>query len=103
MTLELSTQGQGAERTIVVRGDVDMDSSPDLRDEIKRHMKGVSVLKLDLRGVAYMDSSGIAVLIQGLRWANQAKVDFRLVAPSPQVDGVIELSQLQTVFKIERA
>jgi len=102
MKLEMSSQSQGAQRTIVVRGDVDMDSSPELRDEIKRTLKGATGLKLDLKGVSYMDSSGIAVLIQGLRWANQQKAAFRLLDPSPQVNGVIELSQLQTVFEIER-
>jgi anti-sigma B factor antagonist len=103
MKLELSTQGQGPARTLTVRGDVDMDSSPELRDEIKRALKGASSLRLDLKGVAYMDSSGIAVLIQGLRWANQQKAAFKLVDPSPQVNGVMELSQLQTVFDIERS
>jgi anti-sigma B factor antagonist len=101
MKLEMSTQNGAAGRTVVVRGDVDMDSSPELRDEIKRSLKGAPALRLDLKGVSYMDSSGIAVLIQALRWANQQKTPFKLVDPSPQVKGVIELSQLHTVFDIE--
>lgn len=102
MKLELSVQSQGTTRTLTVKGDVDMDSSPELRDEIKKALKGASALRLDLKGVAYMDSSGIAVLIQGLRWANQQKASLKLVDPSPQVNGVMELSQLQTVFDIEK-
>ena len=101
MKLELATRSQGAERTIVVKGDVDMDSSPELRDEVKRALKGAQSLKLDLSGVSYMDSSGIAVLIQALRASNAQKAAFSLLNPSGQVNGVIGLSQLQTVFKIE--
>jgi anti-sigma B factor antagonist len=101
MKLELSSQGQGPTRTLTVRGDVDMDSSPEFRDEIKKLLKGAKELRVDLKGVAYMDSSGIAVLITGLRWAKQQNAAFKLVDPSPQVNGVMELSQLQTVFDIE--
>ncbi len=101
MKLEVTTQDQGGVRTLVVKGDVDMDSSPELRDELKRSMKGATAVRLDLKGVGYIDSSGIAVLITGFRLAQKAKVQFRLLDPSPQVKAVIELSQLQTFFPIE--
>ena len=42
MKLELSTLEGANVRTIVVKGDVDMDSSPELRDELKRALKGVA-------------------------------------------------------------
>lgn len=100
MKLELSTLESADSRTIVVKGDVDMDSSPELRDEMKRAMKGVTAIRLDLRGVGYIDSSGIAVLITGYRLAQKQKVQFSLVEPSAQVKAVIELSQLQSFFPI---
>jgi anti-sigma B factor antagonist len=98
MKLELTTQDADKTRTIVVKGDVDMDTSPDLRDELKRAMKGVETVRLDLKGVGYIDSSGIAVLITGYRLAQKSKVKFCLLDPSPQVKAVIELSQLQRFF-----
>src|SRR5437867_1010334 len=100
MKLELSTLEGGNARTIVVKGDVDMDSSPELRDELKRALKGVATLRLDLREVGYIDSSGIAVLITGYRLAQKSKAHFCLVEPSAQVKAVIELSQLQSFFPI---
>lgn len=98
MKLELSTLDQGNVRTIVVKGDVDMDTSPDLRDELKRALKGIETLRLDLKGVGYIDSSGIAVLITGYRLSQKSKVKFCVLEPSPQVKAVIELSQLQSFF-----
>jgi anti-sigma B factor antagonist len=98
MKLELSTLEGGNVRTIVVKGDVDMDSSPELRDELKRALKGVGTLRLDLSGVGYIDSSGIAVLITGYRLAQKAGATFCLLDPSAQVRAVIELSQLQSFF-----
>jgi anti-sigma B factor antagonist len=98
MKLELSTLEGGNVRTIVVKGDVDMDTSPELRDELKRALKGVTKLRLDLSGVGYIDSSGIAVLITGYRLSQKSKIQFCLLDPSPQVKAVIELSQLQSFF-----
>jgi anti-sigma B factor antagonist len=98
MRLELATLDQDKIRTIVVKGDVDMDTSPDLRDELKRALKGVETIRLDLKGVGYIDSSGIAVLITGYRLAQKSKVKFCILEPSPQVKAVIELSQLQRFF-----
>lgn len=98
MKLELSTLDQEKIRTIVVKGDVDMDTSPELRDELKRAMKGVEVVRLDLKGVGYIDSSGIAVLITGYRLSQKSKVKFCILDPSDQVKAVIELSQLQRFF-----
>jgi anti-sigma B factor antagonist len=98
MKLEISTLEGGNVRTIVVKGDVDMDSSPELRDELKRAMKGVATVRLDLSGVGYIDSSGIAVLITGYRLAQKTRITFCLLAPSSQVKAVIELSQLQSFF-----
>jgi anti-sigma B factor antagonist len=100
MKLELSTLEGSNVRTIVVKGDVDMDSSPELRDEMKRALKGVGTLRLDLSGVGYIDSSGIAVLITGYRLAQKAQVKFCIIDPSPQVKAVIELSRLESFFPI---
>jgi anti-sigma B factor antagonist len=100
MKLELSTLDHGKVRTIVVKGDVDMDTSPELRDEIKRAMKGAEGIRLDLKGVGYIDSSGIAVMITGYRLAQRSKVTYCVQDPSPQVKAVIELSQLQSFFPI---
>jgi anti-sigma B factor antagonist len=98
MKLELSTLDDGKVRTIVVKGDVDMDTSPELREELKRAMKGVETIRLDLKGVGYIDSSGIAVMITGYRLAQKSRMKFCILEPSPQVKAVIELSQLQEFF-----
>lgn len=88
-------------RIIAISGEVDMDSSPQLRDEIQRALKAAKCLKLDLKDVKYLDSSGIAILIQGLKLAQKEEVDYRLLDPSTQVRAVIELAQLQQLFTVE--
>lgn len=104
MTFEVQVADAGEEgiRTLSVRGEVDMDSSSRLRDAIKREIKGASALRLDLSGVPYMDSSGVAVLIQGYKQAQKAGCDFALVDPSAQVTAVISMAQLDQLFRVER-
>jgi len=98
---EIDARSEGSTEIIAVRGDVDMDSSPRLRDQIQSSLRGCTQLRVNLQGVEYLDSSGIAVLIQGLKWAQKAKVPYVLVEPSSQVRQVIDLAQLNQLFTIE--
>lgn len=87
---------------MTVSGEVDMESSPKLRDEIKKAVKKrPPYIKLKMNGVPYIDSSGIAVLIEGMKWCRKDNVEFALVAISDNVRGVLQLSKLLPVFKVE--
>ena len=55
---------------------------------------------VDLSRLEYMDSSGVAVLIEGVRWSKEKKVTFMLAAPTDAVREVIELARLQKFFSI---
>ena len=101
MATQIETREEGDARIVDISGEVDMDSSPQVRDQVLRALKGASLVKVRLRGVEYIDSSGIAVLIQGMKDAGKVNVEFRLLDPSDNVRSVIELAMLQQVFTIE--
>jgi len=101
MAMQIESRDEPGGRVLQVVGEVDMDSSPRLRDEIHRNLKGVKAVKVRLKDVEYVDSSGIAVLIQGMKDAGKAGVAFALLDPSDNVRSVIELAMLQEVFTIE--
>ena len=102
MNLERQEGADGV--TIVVNGDVDMESSPKLRDEIKSSLKSKPAkIRLHLGAVPYIDSSGIAVLIEGMKWCGKKGAAYSLVAISDSVKGVLDLSKLTGVFVIEDA
>ncbi len=90
----------GGVALIFVEGEVDMQSSPNVRDTLlpyfKRDMQGIVV---DLSGVTYMDSSGIATMIEGLQWSNKAGKRFVLAGVSPTVMDVFVLTNLKDVFE----
>ena len=101
MPLEIDKQGGAGSWVIVVRGEVDLYSSPELREAVTKSMpKSGGAVSVDLRGVPYMDSSGVATLVEGYRSALESGTTFTLVAPSPAVMKVLQLSRLDTVFTI---
>ena len=55
-------------KIIAITGDIDMYSSPELRDEMMAHIrKKATALYIDLKSVTYIDSSGIATFVEGLK------------------------------------
>ena len=86
---------------IRVQGEVDLYSSPELRKVILKAIPSAGVdLAIDLSGVTYIDSSGVATLVEGLRSARENGIGFALAAPSPAVMQVLELARLDSVFEV---
>jgi anti-sigma B factor antagonist len=86
---------------IRVVGEVDLYSSPELRKAILKAVPSAEGgLAIDLAGVTYIDSSGVATLVEGLRSAREHGTGFVLVAPSPAVMQVLELARLDSVFEV---
>lgn len=104
MPLQIEKRNSSEAYTIAVCGEVDLYSSPELREVLTGTLpKDARRVCVDLSGVPYMDSSGVATLIEGLRAAKAASASFVLIAPSPQVKKVLQLSRLDSVFEIRDA
>jgi len=82
-------------------GEVDLYSSPELRDALLAQIKtgGPSVL-VNMSGISYIDSSGIATLVEGLQLSRQTKTRFGLFALRTNARSVLELARLHKVFAI---
>jgi len=82
-------------------GDVDLYSSPPLRAALLTEIKadGPSVL-VNMAGVTYIDSSGIATLVEGLLLSRKTKTRFGLFGLRPNARSVLELARLHKVFAI---
>ena len=61
--------------------------------------RGSPVL-VDLAGVTYIDSSGVASLVEALQQARSQEAEFALAAPGEGVRRVLELARLDKVFVI---
>ena len=92
----------GDAAVIVIRGEVDLHNSPALRAEILKQlaMPGVRKLVLNLSGVPYMDSSGIAVFVEALQKLRRVGGKVCLTDLQPRVKGLLEIARLDTIFSV---
>jgi anti-anti-sigma factor len=86
---------------IVVGGEIDLATGPALRDALAEQMGHGQAVVLDLSGVTFIDSSGLAVLIEAV---TAAKVDgWSLGVVSnlpPAVRRLLELTGLEAVLPL---
>ncbi len=98
----LNTQVTERPHHVVVRlsGEVDLSSSPQARAVILDWLgRGHHVL-VDLSGVEYIDSSGLATLVEGYQLAKAKDLRFGLLSPNATVMDVLQLARLDQVFPL---
>jgi anti-sigma B factor antagonist len=102
MKVEITTERTASGFLVRVKGDVDMNTSPDVRTTIGEAFRegGARALLIDLAGVRYMDSSGIATLVEAMQNCRKQNMRFRLVDLSPPVRDVFEMARLSSIFEV---
>lgn len=101
MSIDIQKIEKNGNYKIQVSGQVDLYTSPNLRKAILESIdKSKDIVIVQLSQVEYMDSSGVATLVEGLRSATKQKKSFQLLSPSHAVRKVLNLSRLETVFAI---
>ena len=85
-----------------ISGDIDLANSPAMRKVLLGEIKEKHTRKvfLNLKSVRYIDSSGIASLVEGLKASRDNGARMILYGLSPSVREVMELSRLQKIFEI---
>jgi anti-anti-sigma factor len=105
MAFSVTVHDADGERTLHVDGELDIASAAELRSAGDSAFADPSVtaVRVDLRGVTFMDSTGLGVLIGLRNGAETAGKDLVLTDPSPTVSRLLELSGLLKVFRVEDA
>ncbi len=81
--------------------DVDMSRSPILRTAIQQSMNPkTSKVIVHLEDVGYMDSSGLATLVEAMRLGKSSNTSLVLSAMSPKVLAIFEIARLDSFFTI---
>ena len=81
--------------------EIDLDQSPVVRENIKELFEKCKSVSVDLAKVSYIDSSGIASLVEGMQTGKKTNKPFVLINVSNEVMKVIKLAHLDKIFKIE--
>jgi anti-sigma B factor antagonist len=88
-------------KILALEGEIDLHLSPGVAQELKMLVKQQpKKLIVDLTKVSYIDSSGLAVLLQGMQTVESYRGKFYLIGVGNPLRTVFESSRLDQVFRI---
>lgn len=85
-----------------VSGDIDLANSPEIRKTLLQELRDRRTPRVvvNLTQVRYIDSSGVASLVEGLKISRDLGLRFILFGLSPAAREVLQLSRLVKIFEI---
>ncbi|HVF13592.1 MAG TPA: STAS domain-containing protein [Acidimicrobiales bacterium] len=101
MDLGLDVTERGKYTVLSVQGEVDVYTAPKFRERlIELVTEGKHQIVVDLDGVDFLDSTGLGVLVGGLKRLRSHDGDLRLVCTQSRILKVFEITGLTKVFSI---
>ncbi len=88
---------------VALEGDVDLENSPQARAVLLDCVGRGRDVFVDLSRVNYIDSSGVASLVEAYQKAKRNDTRFALIAVNPAALRVLELARLDKVFTIHES
>jgi len=100
--MQISDRQVGQTTIFDVAGDIDLANSPELRRALLREIRENRRPRvvMNLIKVRYIDSSGVATLIEGLKASRDLGSRFILFGLSGSVREVLQLSRLLKIFEV---
>jgi len=91
---------EGGFAIVELNGDIDLSCSPEVRKVILESLAARQPTLVDMSAVTYIDSSGVASLVEGYQTAKKKSLEFGVLGVSDAAMSVLELARLDKVFPI---
>jgi anti-sigma B factor antagonist len=100
--VNISTRQSGTAIIVDINGDVTLYNSPEIRKVVMDALnkKGQHRVIMNMSGVNYIDSAGVASLVEGLKLSRSLQSSFSLYGLNKHPREVLELTRLIRVFEI---
>ena len=100
--MEISTRQTDTATIVDVVGDITLYNSPEMRKVLMDLLKAKRVRRVivNLKNVRYIDSAGVASLVEGLKVSRDLKSGFALYGLGRTTREVFELTRLIKVFEV---
>ncbi len=99
--MQIDVTKEGDVVVVTVEGDLDASSAPDLRAKFEELIgQRENQYVIDLTGVPFMDSSGIAALVNLFKRVRIGAGDVKLCGFQEEIEKVFKLTRLDRVFDI---
>lgn len=94
-------EAQGDAYVVELNGEIDVYTSPKVKDAITELIdQGHYNLVINLEKVRYIDSTGLGVLIGGLKRVREHGGSVSLVCTNPQIKKIFDITGLVKIFGI---
>ncbi len=100
--MQIAMRQSGNATILDISGDIDLYNSPELRKALLEKLREARVARVivNLKAVRYIDSSGVASLVEGLKVSRELGSRLVLFGLSQAAREVLELSRLIRVFEV---
>jgi anti-sigma B factor antagonist len=99
--LSLSTRTEGDRTVVSVGGEIDVYTAPKLREQLVDLVNaGQYHLVVDMEDVEFLDSTGLGVLVGGLKRVRAHEGSLRLVCTQERILKIFRITGLTKVFPI---
>ncbi|HEX5780368.1 MAG TPA: STAS domain-containing protein [Solirubrobacteraceae bacterium] len=98
--LNIGVERGEAATLVVLRGDLDIVTAPELRECLVKVIDEGARVVIDLEAVGFLDSAGLGILVGGLKRARTRGGELELVSTSHDVLKPLEITGLDRVFTI---
>ena len=100
VSVELSTCAGDGQLVVVLRGELDVTEAAKVAASLGVVAASGCAVILDLEGMGFIDSSGLAALVHARQSARRAGGDLVLAAPQQQVLRMLAITRLIDVFAV---
>jgi len=99
--LSLETRDEGEKKIVAVGGEIDVYTAPKLREQLVELVSNGSYdLVVDMENVEFLDSTGLGVLVGGLKRVRAHEGSLRLVCTQERILKIFRITGLTKVFPI---
>ncbi|MCK5546225.1 MAG: STAS domain-containing protein [Rhodospirillaceae bacterium] len=98
--MEIEVSEKDGVSVVALEGEVDLQTSPQLRNKLLECISNKKSLVVEMSGVSYIDSSGVASLVEAFQTARSKNLGFSLAALGDAPLRVLKLARLDGVFTI---
>ena len=104
MDLSLDTREIGDVTVVSVGGEIDVYTAPKLRDQLAELVAaGHYHLLIDMEQVEFLDSTGLGVLVGGLKKVRAHEGSMEIVCQQPRLLKIFRITGLAKVFTIHES
>ena len=97
---EIETEKDGGVGTVRVAGELDLNASARLDEALSALDGSVDVIVLDLRGVTFIDSTGLRTITSADARAREGRYELRIVRGSENVQKLLHMTGMDKILPL---